>query len=136
MDKTQTMSLMNCSLDDNLSLDKTELANFTDGMANNTAENHTNLMWDGSGGNSGIHTIDNSGSYFYDGGNYTCWDYWQNNYYPQIIRESYPVYIQERTQDNGKKAFEIIKILKDKKLVQLKTVGDFIDLMDELIKIL
>jgi len=65
-----------------------------------------------------------------------CWDYWQNWYYPQVIHHSYPIYIQERAMDKGKQAFEIIKILKDKKLVKLEKVGDFIDLMDELIKIL
>ena len=70
-----------------------------------------------------------------DSGN-TCWSYWQSDYYPLIIRDSYPVYLQERAKDKGKQAFEIIKILKDKKLVQIKTVGGFIDLMDELIKIL
>lgn len=66
----------------------------------------------------------------------SCWSYWQDYYYPRVIRESYPVYLTERAQDKGKQAFEIIKILKDKKLVQLSKVGDFIDLMDELIKIL
>jgi len=57
-------------------------------------------------------------------------------YYPEVIKTSYPVYIQERALDKGKQAFEIIKILKDKKLVNMTKVGDFIDLMDELIKIL
>jgi hypothetical protein len=66
----------------------------------------------------------------------SCWGYWQDFYYPQVIRESYPVYIRERAQDKGKQAFEIIKILKDKKLIDMKKVGDFVDLMDELIKIL
>ena len=67
---------------------------------------------------------------------YSCWDYYQREYYPTIIKESYPVYLQERAKDKGKQAFEIIKILKDKKLVQMKKVEDFIDLMGELIKIL
>ncbi len=66
----------------------------------------------------------------------TCWHYWTNYYYPDVIHCSYPVYVQERAQDKGKKAFEIIKILKDKKMVKLDKVSDFIDLMDELIKIL
>ena len=65
-----------------------------------------------------------------------CWTYYQDYYYPYVVRESYPVYLQERAKDKSKQAFEIIKILKDKKLVDLKTVGNFIDLMDELIKIL
>lgn len=66
----------------------------------------------------------------------SCWSYWQDHYYPQVIRESYPVYIRERAEDKGKQAYEIIKILKDKKLVNLSKVENFIDLMDELIKIL
>jgi len=66
----------------------------------------------------------------------SAWDYYQNYYYPYVIKESYPVYIQERAQDKGKQAFEIIKILKDKGLVKIKKVEDFIEAMDELIKIL
>ena len=66
----------------------------------------------------------------------TTWDYWQNWYYPYIIKESYPIYIQEKAIDKGAKAFEIIKILRDKKLLEIKTVKQFVDLMDALIKIL
>ena len=66
----------------------------------------------------------------------SCWGYWRDHYYPEIIQRSYPVYIQERAQDKGKQAFEIIKMLKDKKFLKLESVGDFIDVMDELIKIL
>lgn len=66
----------------------------------------------------------------------SCYGYWRDYYYPTVIKESYPVYLQERSQDKGKQAFEIIKVLKDKKLVNMSKVADFIDLMDELIKIL
>ena len=65
-----------------------------------------------------------------------CWDYWRDHYYPTIIHHDYPVYIQERAKDKGKEAFEIIKMLKDSRFLKLDTVGDFIDLMDKLIKIL
>ena len=68
--------------------------------------------------------------------NLSCWDYWQERYYPQIIRESYPIYIGERAKDNGKQAFEIIKALMDKKLLKLDTVRDFIEAMDLLINTL
>jgi hypothetical protein len=90
------------------------------------------------GDNFGISGIGGSSSYPYIGDPVpdTCWHYWQNWYYPTIIRESYPIYIQERAVDKGKKAFEIIKILKDKKLIHIQRVSDFIDIMDELIKIL
>jgi hypothetical protein len=75
---------------------------------------------------------------FRDSSNYniTGWDYWQDNFYPRVIKTEYPVYIQERAQDKGKQAYEIIKQLKDKKLIKLDTVGDFIEAMDCLIKIL
>lgn len=66
----------------------------------------------------------------------TVWDFWEREYYPKVIRESYPVYIQERSMDKGQKAFEIIKLLQDKKLVKMEKVGDFIDAMDALIKVL
>lgn len=68
--------------------------------------------------------------------NLTSWNYWQDMYYPQVIRQSYPVYIQERAKDNGQKAFEVIKLLHQKKLLKLDTVGDFINAMDALIKTL
>jgi len=98
-------NILNCSLNDNLTF--TTGTNLTAGTITGTASGIT----------------------------YSCWDYWQDSYYPYIT-QSYPVYIQERARDKGKQAFEIIKILKDKKLVKLEKVGDFIDLMDELIKIL
>jgi len=106
MDKQQTMSMLNCSIDDNFNIDSGTIAVNDIGMA--TTSNY----------------------------DISCWDYYHRDYYPYVIRESYPVYLQERAKDKSKQAFEIIKILKDKKLVQLKTVGNFIDLMDELIKIL
>lgn len=78
-----------------------------------------------------------------DSGNYvvgdffpkTTWDYWERNYYPTIIKETYPVYLQERAKDEGKKAFEILKALMDKKLIKLDKVSDFVEAMDTLIKI-
>ena len=66
----------------------------------------------------------------------TGWDFWQNQYYPQVIRESYPIYVRERAEDKGKQAFEVIKMLQDKRFVKFEKVSDFIDAMDALIKIL
>jgi len=69
-------------------------------------------------------------------GDMTTWCYWSDYYYPYVIKKSYPMYVQERAKDKGKQAFELIKILKDKNFIKLETVGDFIDMMDCLIKIL
>jgi len=80
-------------------------------------------------------TSNNVGS-LSSGSLYTCWDYWHQHYYPEVIYHSYPIYLQERATDKGKQAFEIIKMLKDKRFMKLETVGDFIDAMDCLIKIL
>ena len=66
----------------------------------------------------------------------SAWEYWQNIYYPTTITTSYPVYIRDRAEDKGKQAFEIIKMLQDKRFMDLKTVRDFIDAMDLLIKTL
>ena len=66
----------------------------------------------------------------------SCWRYWDNYYCPYVVEKSYPVYLQERAEDKGKKAFEIIKMMKDKNLIILKTVADFIEAMDALIKVL
>lgn len=66
----------------------------------------------------------------------SCWHYWTDDYYPQVIYTSYPVYMQEKAKDKGRQAFELIKMLKDKRFINIEKVGDFINLMDELIKIL
>ena len=106
MDKNEVQQMMNCSLNDNLSFDCSAMI-YTSSSQLVTASQP-----------------------------YGCWDFWQNLYYPQIIYREYPVYIRERAQDKAKQAYEIIKILKDKKLAKIEKVSDFIDLMDELIKIL
>jgi hypothetical protein len=66
----------------------------------------------------------------------TTWDFWQGYYYPYVIKESYPMYIQERSMDKGQKAFELLKILIDKKVVKLEKVSDFVEAMDAVIKVL
>ncbi len=105
----EAQSMMNCSLRDNLTFDNPNLNNFTAG--GNTENNRVNAF-------------------------ISCWDYWRDYHYPQTIIPSYPVYIQERAKDKGKEAFEIVKMLKDKRFINLEKVHDFIDIMDELIKIL
>lgn len=117
MEKNQVMEMMNCDIGDNLNLKSLNTA--TAGLTYQTSNSTGNLSTTAFGNNM-----------------YSCWDYWHKDYYPQVIRESYPIYIRERAEDKGKQAYEIIKILKDKKLVNLEKVSDFIDLMDELIKIL
>lgn len=64
----------------------------------------------------------------------SCWHWWEEYYYPKVIRESYPVYVQERSLDKGKQAFELVKMMKDKGFVKLEKAYDFIELMDALIK--
>jgi len=108
-------------------MDKQDVMNYL-----NTDINNSNLTFTTSEG-SNNYTLTTEGTL---ANTMSCWGYWQDYYYPYVIRESYPVYIGERAKDKGKQAFEIIKILKDKKLVKLEKVSDFIDLMDELIKIL
>ena len=66
----------------------------------------------------------------------SCWGYWQNYYYPQIIRESYPIYLQEKAMDKGKQAFELVKALMDKKLLNIEKVKDFVEAMDTVLKTL
>lgn len=66
----------------------------------------------------------------------TAWGYWQHYYYPQVILQSYPVYLQDRAMDKGKQAFELVKALQDKKLMKLEKVSDFIEAMDTILKTL
>lgn len=118
MNKKEVMSILDKSVDSSsLSISST------------TTDNQSGIVMNDSGGTI---TYDSNTPF----GSNTCWDYWQNYYYPTVIHHSYPVYIQDRAKDNGKKAFEIIKMLADKKMVKLDKVKDFIDLMDTLIKIL
>jgi len=69
-------------------------------------------------------------------GSNTLWQYWQGDYYPWVIKESYPVYLQEKAMDKGKHAFEVVKALQDKKLLKLDKVFDFIEAMDCILKTL
>ena len=62
-----------------------------------------------------------------------CYDYW-NTYYPQSV--TYPYYSNTICIDKGLQALSIVKALMNKKLVKLTTIKQFIDLMDELVKIL
>lgn len=77
-----------------------------------------------------------SGDFLPDSCTTTAFHWWQDHYYPQVIKEAYPVYIQEKSLDKGSKAYEIIKHLKDKKIVNINTAKQFIELMDALIKML
>lgn len=102
-------------------------------MKNNNQVNAMYVATNGSMDGLSITTTGGSTGLYYNG---SGWDYWQNYYYPQVIRESYPVYVKEKSEDNGKKAFEIIKMLQDKRFVKFEKVSDFIDAMDALIKVL
>ena len=77
-----------------------------------------------------------SAACYYDSSGNSLWNYWQNQYYPYVIRESYPIYIQERAMDKGKQAFELLKVLMDKKLLKVEKVSDFIEAMDAILKTL
>jgi len=110
MEKNSQVNYLQSSLNDNLTFTIAVTPNTTVTMSNNDVTSGTTT--------------------------FSCWDYWHQYYYPEVIYNSYPVYLRDQAKDKGKQAFEIIKVLKDKKFVNLEKVGDFIDLMDELIKIL
>ncbi len=58
---------------------------------------------------------------------------WYNNHYYHWYPNYYPVTIQV---DTTKKAFEIVKVLQDKKVIKLSTVKQFVELVDSILKIL
>ncbi len=116
------MAMMSCSMD-GLIVNTSGLTLATNGTASGTSACCTNAVLTGDACTAGSHNL-------------TGWGYWQNYYYPQVITQSYPVYLQERAKDEGKKAFEIIKMLQDKRFVKFDKVSDFIDCMDALIKVL
>jgi hypothetical protein len=121
--KDSAMNMLNMALDDNLAFE--------------VSSSEDNLTYKAQNGTSGNYST--AGSTYDTRVNavgYSAWDYWERNYYPYVIKESYPVYLQERATDKGKMAFEIIKMLKDKRFVHLEKVSDFIDCMDLLIKAL
>lgn len=114
MDKNKVMAVMNLSMTDNFGIDSGSMT--AGGQSNNLVAGFMQTL--------PYHEP------------LTGWSYWRDYYYPTIIRESYPVYIQEKAVDKGKQAFEILKTLQDKKLIKLEKVADFIEAMDSLIKIL
>ena len=75
----------------------------------------------------------NTGGTFNTSGINACYDHWidRNPWYTSTI---YPYY--GNTQDKGLTALSIVKALMDKKLVKLTTIKQFVDLMDEIVKIL
>jgi len=100
-------------------------------MLNNSIDSESlNINGNTTSGTICSQTVGGNSSQFF-----SAWDYWNNYYYPYIY-PSYPVYIQERAKDSSKQAFEIVKMLNDKKKLNIKTVKDFIDIMDLLIKVL
>ena len=88
------------------------------------------------GGSTQYTNIAGTTYYNYNEPSNTLWGYWQGTYYPQVIRESYPMYIQEKAMDKGKHAFELLKALMDKNLLKIEKVSDFIDAMDTILKTL
>jgi hypothetical protein len=62
---------------------------------------------------------------------------YSNYSYPvPVYVSSYPVYVSSYpdVKDSTKQAFEIIKVLQDKKLLKLDKVSDFIEVMDAIIE--
>lgn len=113
----QAMSMMNCSLNGlNISSTQGQLAtsytSTTGGLSSQT------------------------NAIYYGDPPSTAWGYWQQYYYPQVILQSYPVYLQDKAMDKGKQAFEILKSLLDKKILKLDKVSDFVEAMDTILKTL
>lgn len=121
MDKDTTLSMLSCSVDNNLNINASSLT-FGD----------TNLSGDFTAGGQTTDLLYRTGT----SDNLSCWHWWQDYYYPSVITNYYPVYIRERALDKGKQAYEIIKMLKDKGLVEIDTVKKFMSLMDALINML
>lgn len=122
--KEFALSMLNCSVDNNLNFSASNVgADYTLTKANDFDNTVT------AGGTSGD-SLKNTQDTL------SCWSWWQDYYYPSVITTVYPVYVQERALDKGKKAYEIIKMLKDKKLLEITSVKKFMEMMDALINIL
>lgn len=139
--KENTLSALYCSVDNNLNLDTASWTTTATGGSQTFVDggNLNNLTMGGTAKDIGDTDLLNRDK---QTANYTmpqtmsCYHWWTDWYYPYVIRESYPVYIQERAKDKGKQAYEIIKILKDKGLIEIDTVKKFMEAMDTLINIL
>ena len=64
-----------------------------------------------------------------------CYDYWHEQRHIVYPPASY-TFCSHTTEDKGLKALSIIKVLIKKKLAKIDTIGQFVDIMDELVKIL
>lgn len=119
--QNQAMGMMNCSMT-GLSIQTTGSGGASGTIAYSNSA---------SGGSAGV-----TNSIYYGDPPNTAWGYWQQYYYPQVILQSYPVYLQNKAMDKGKQAFEICKSLLDKKLIKLDKVSDFVEAMDTILKTL
>jgi hypothetical protein len=143
--KGEVMAMMNCAMGDDFKISTTGLnasmqtnsvggsGDFVGGLTSGGADVFNGFQ----AGATSYTPMDNTVTlgWSYPNG-ITGWDYWQRYYYPYVIKESYPVYIQEKAIDKGKQAFELIKGLMDKKFIKLDKVSDFVELMDFFIKTL
>lgn len=65
-----------------------------------------------------------------------CYDYWQERrtvVYPTPLAYNF---CNHTIEDKGLKALSVVKSLIKKKMVKIETVEQFVDLMDELVKLL
>ena len=74
-----------------------------------------NMSW---GGNANV-----TGTMWYD-----------PKWYQPVLREYYPVYTSYWQDNKIEKAFKIMKVLVDKKLIEPKTVKEFIELVNDIAK--
>lgn len=114
LNKNQVMAMMSCPINDNFQVVASSNGELF-GYSQSTSGSVTNAF------------------YSYPP---TPWEFWRDNYYPLVIRESYPIYLQEKSVDKGKQAFELLKALMDKKLLKVEKVGEFIEAMDVILKTL
>lgn len=66
-----------------------------------------------------------------------CYDWWNYYYYPWQ-GETHNHYHTSTIvhEDKGKKAIEIMKALMESKIIQIKTIKQFVDLLDRIVKVL
>ncbi len=71
-------------------------------------------------------------------GEYNLNQYWYPDWYYPTVREYYPVYYGywQSNQDKHQQAFNVARMLVDKKIVELKKVKDFIELVENIFKVM
>lgn len=61
---------------------------------------------------------------------------WKPNFWEPVVINHYPCYVKSWESNKTEKAFEVVKLMIEKKYIKIELVKDFIECVNEISKIL